>query len=248
MARLLRMIRACLRLRDGIDARHVLVIGDAFDGLYRGQARKAIQVTRGNELFLDVIDVMRDEAVAPIVEDQTETAAGVKRRGEIADLGVKTEVELANGESQPAFAQGANVTAVAAVAAVNAIVQAPAQAVHVAVGHAEGEPLEHHLAHVGLAIAVGVLQENNFRRRSYEEAAVPRADRGRKTQSFGEEDAAIGLAVAIGVFQKADGSAGFALRPEAIGIIAHLHDVTAACLDRKSTRLNSRHGYISYAV
>src|SRR6185436_16435909 len=101
-----------------------------------------------------MIDIVSDDASAPLIEDQTEAAAGVKGGREIAAGGIETEIEVADRHRASRFAGRGDVAAVAAVEAVNAIVETPAQAIHVAVGHTERESFQDHFAHIGFAVTV----------------------------------------------------------------------------------------------
>ncbi len=108
------------------------------------------------------------------------------------------------------------------------VVQPPSQAIEVAVGYAEREAFEHDLTHVGSAVAVGILEKNEFRRRGDKNTSIPCANRGGKTQVLRKNRAAVHLPIMICVFQQADRAARLALRTEAIRVIAHLDDIHSA--------------------
>jgi hypothetical protein len=59
---------------------------------------------------------------------------------------------------------------------------------------------------VGAAVAVGVLEVVQVGRREHEQAAAITANGRRPAQLVGEDHAAIGLAVAVGVFEQPDDS------------------------------------------
>src|SRR5437870_109253 len=101
----------------------------------------------------------------------------------------------------------------------NAIVQSPTKPVDITVCDALDETAKDYLAHVRFAVAVGVLEKNDFRRCRDENPAVPWCNRSWETQSFGEECAAINLSIAVAIFQQPDGAARFMLRPNAERIV-----------------------------
>ena len=116
-----------------------------------------------------------------------------------------------------------------------AVVEAPAQTVHVAVGHAESESLQEHFA-----ITVGVFEEYEFGGRCDNDAAVPRSNGSRKTQTFGEEHAAVDLSVVVRVQEEANRAARLSVRTEAVGIVAHLHDEHAPlCIEGQRDRIHN---------
>ncbi len=203
------------------------MVGNALGSLDGRQAGKSIQITGGDHPLLDMIDVISHEAAPPIIEDQPETTAGMEGGGEIARNRIETEIQIPDRHRRPRLAGGSHVTAVAAIDAMNAIVKPPAQSVHVAVGHAEREPFQHHFAHVGLAVAVGVLQKNDLRRGGDQHSAAPGGDGSGETQPLGKEDTAVDFPVAIGVLEQTDRATGTAVRAEAVGVIAHLDHVQA---------------------
>src|SRR6266851_3310661 len=103
------------------------MVGNALGSLDGRQAGKTVQITGGNHPLLDMIDVIRHEAAPPIVEDQPETATGMEGGGEIARGWIETEIQIPDRHRRPRFAGGSHVTAVAAIDAMHAIVQPPAQ-------------------------------------------------------------------------------------------------------------------------
>ncbi len=92
-------------------------------------------------------------------------------------------------------------------------------------------------AHVGLVVAVGVLQEDQIGRHGHVHAAVPEFESGRVVQMVGEGRTLVGLAVTVGVFQDEQLVVHLLLRlpvriagpgghPEStLGIERHLHGV-----------------------
>jgi hypothetical protein len=87
------------------------------------------------------------------------------------------------------------------------------------------EPREDDLADVGLAVAIGVLEEPDVRRGRDEDAAPPGHDARRVRDLVHEEADAVDLAVAIRVLQQPDPAGR---RPE--GVVRHLGDVDAPVL------------------
>src|SRR5258705_2237327 len=176
MARLLGMIDTRFRFRDRINARHLLVIRNAFRRLDGGGTGKPIEIAHRNQPLLNMVDVVSDEAAPPLVEDQSEAAAGVISSREITAARIEAEIEVTDRNGCAGFASRCYLTSIAAVHAVNAIVQAPPQAVEITVRDAKDEPLQHHFTDIGLAISVRVLQENDLGRSRDKHAAVPRCD------------------------------------------------------------------------
>ena len=80
-----------------------------------------------------------------------------------------------------------------------------------------------HLAHVRLAIAVGVLGVKNVRRGGHDHALAPGHHAGGEVQPVQEHGGLVVDAVVVGVLEKADDAAWFAFAVHAQRIIAHLH-------------------------
>ena len=96
------------------------------------------------------------------------------------------------------------------------------------VGVARAEPGEERLALVGLAVAVGVLQEEHVRGLRHDQAAVDVAEARRDAQILGEDGLLVGLAVAVGVLDDRDPVAALALRLHLVRVVDRLGDVEAA--------------------
>src|SRR5262245_59238110 len=72
MSRLFRMIRTRLSHRNRIDPRHLFMVGNAAGHLNRGESWETAQVAIGDVPMLNVVDVVGNEIMPPIVEDQSE--------------------------------------------------------------------------------------------------------------------------------------------------------------------------------
>src|SRR5262245_38409726 len=127
----------------------------------------------------------------------------------------------------------ADTSAVAAIRAVNAIIQPPAQTVDVTVGHAFGEAAKQDLAHIRFSVTVSVFEENDFRRRGHEYAAAPRSDRSWKAQPLREDRAAVNLPVTVAIFQETNRAAGLMLGSNSQRIVAHLDHVNPSVLIKR---------------
>lgn len=228
MAGLFGMIGAGLSDRDGMDAGHVTMIGDGMGGWHGGKASEPMQVPDRQDAKLDVVDVVRGEAAAPIVEDQPESASGNVGGFEPARTWVESEIEMAKGNGWRGQPEGLDRAAVAAIDAVDMVVEREPKSVDVAVGHTEPEPTEPDFAQVGFAIACGVLEIEDLGRGGNEDAAVPRRDGSGETEVLGEKGAEIGSAIAGAILEKPDGAAGCSIGPEAVRIIAHFDDEHAS--------------------
>src|SRR6185503_10835392 len=101
-------------------------------------------------------------------------------RGEVTGARVKAKVQILKHRIGTWFAQRTDTTPIAAIQAVNSIVQSPTESVRVAVGHAESESSEHDFPDIGSTITVSVFEINDFRRGSHEHAAIPCANRSGK--------------------------------------------------------------------
>src|SRR3954471_15020518 len=228
MARLLGMIHTSFLVGNRVDARHLIMIGNALGSLHRRQAWKTAQVAHRNDPLLNVIDIVSDEAASPFIEDQPESTARVEGRGKVATLGIKAEVEAADIDRSGTRASGYDFATVPTVHSVHTVIEAPAQTVHVAIGDPKDETFQDDLSHIGFSVPVGILQENNFWRGGHENATVPGSNRSRKTESLREQSAAVDLAVVVGVFEQTNGSSRFAIWPEPVRIITHLDHVHSA--------------------
>ena len=93
------------------------------------------------------------------------------------------------------------------------------------------EPGEDDAAHVGLAVAVGVLEVEQVGRRAHVDAAVPAGDGGRHRHVGGEQRALVVDAVAVGVLEHPDAApfagraAGPSSRAGVLVVLGELGDV-----------------------
>src|SRR5256885_1600986 len=129
-----------------------------------------------------MIDVVGHKTVAPIIEDETKAATGVECRCEVSSRRIETEVEIPQRKGWPQFARRRDLSAVAAIDSVQAIIESPTETVHIAVSDSERETFQYDLAHIGFSVAVHIFQEKDFRRRGDEHAAAPRCNGGREAK------------------------------------------------------------------
>src|SRR5438552_6208981 len=135
IAGLFGMVWSRLRRRDGIDSSHVAMIGNARGALNGQKARPTTQVTLRDKVVLNVVDVVSNKAPPPLIEHQPESAAGMERRGEVTRLRVKAEIQPVQGCGRATCAERSHASPIAAIQTVHPVVQAPAQAIDVAVSH-----------------------------------------------------------------------------------------------------------------
>ena len=95
---------------------------------------------------------------------------------------------------------------------------------------ADAPAREEDLAHVGLAVAVGVLEEQRVGRLQDDHAAVVAKHAGRNVQALGEDLERVGPAVAVGVFADRDPVAPLAVAPLDVGIVDALGDPEPAAM------------------
>ena len=120
----------------------------------------------------------------------------------------------------------------------DAIVETPFEVVDDRLDVIAAKAAQHNLVHVGPTVAVGVLEIVQVRRRQHKQSAAIATDRRRPRQLVGEDHAAIGLAVAVGIFQQPDDARVFLPAARWIelgrlpgkGVIAHLGHIQAAVL------------------
>ena len=114
---------------------------------------------------------------------------------------------------------------------VEAVIQPPPERVeHPLAGLVGAEPGEDDAAHVGLAVAVGVLEVEQVGRRARVDAAVPAGDRGRHRHVGGEQRALLIDAVAVGVLEHPDAApfatvAGPSSRLGVLVVLGELGDI-----------------------
>ncbi len=95
-------------------------------------------------------------------------------------------------------------------------------------GVVAAEPGGNDFAEICLAVAVAILHEEDVGRVGYPDSAVTDGDSGGDVEAFGEDREAVGLAVAVGVFEDLDAvSAGAGLAP---GVFEAFGDPGAAAL------------------
>src|SRR5206468_3515537 len=164
-------------------------------------------------------------APSPVVKYQAEATARMICGREIACRRIETEIESADIGGPMRLPRRKNLAAITTIDSVDAIIQSPAKPIHVAIAHAQNETGEHNLSNIRLPISIGVLKKKDVRRRSDEDSTVPRRDRRWEAKALGKQCAAVDFPIVIGVFQQADRATRFALRAEAVGIIAHLDHI-----------------------
>src|SRR5215470_4191512 len=135
------------------------MVGNTGGHLDWGESWKTAQVAIGDVAMLNVVDVVSNEIVPPIVEDQSESAAGMVSGCEIAGPRIETKIHFAQGRYHARMTRRFDISAVASIQAVNSIVEPPTETIQVAIGHRQREPTEDNLPHVGFAIAVGVFEK-----------------------------------------------------------------------------------------
>ena len=125
----------------------------------RRQERVALEVAGGQDDVLGRVADVAEEAVAPVVEGVAEPGAAGDRL-EAARRRVEAEVAAAGRPIGGASgrSRGPDLAAVARRRAVDRVVEAPVQVVHHRLDVELAEPGEDPSAHVGPAVAVGVLE------------------------------------------------------------------------------------------
>ncbi len=109
---------------------------------------------------------------------------------------------------------------------VDPVVEPEERSIHRVLRVRAGEAREDDATHVGAAVAVGVLEVKEIRRRGDEHAPFPSHHAGRQHQALRKDTTPIEPAIAIRVFEQADA----ARRPRVERIPGHLHDKEAAGL------------------
>ena len=85
------------------------------------------------------------------------------------------------------------------------------------------QTLEQHGAPVGFAVVIGIFQQQHLGSAGNDHPVAPGQQAIGEKQPLGEQAGAIEEAIAVGVFENADGPAGFGPWRWAGGIIRHLH-------------------------
>src|SRR2546429_244015 len=116
------MVWTRLRLRDRVDARHLLMVGNAFDRLHWGKTRKAIQIPHRDQRLLDVVDVVRSKGTPPLIEDKPKPAAAMAGQGDVPARRIKAEVGVSERHCCCGFSSRGDPSAIASVGAMHAII------------------------------------------------------------------------------------------------------------------------------
>ncbi len=224
---LLGMIGAGDGLGDGKDPGHFAMVGDAAGGAEGGKTGSAVIVRAIHEPMLDVIDVVGGEPATPVVLDQAEPAAGPAGQRDPPGVGIECEVVVTELNWIPGKFRSKEAAAIAAVGAMDAVVEAEAESVDEAVADSAAEAGNDDLALVGGTIAVGVPEEQDVGCGGDEHAPAPGSDGGGVAQVGGEDGGAVDLAVAIPIFEQADGGTDLAIGSDAVGVVAAFGDIGA---------------------
>src|SRR5439155_15790213 len=149
-----------------------------------------------------VVPVRADEALAPVVEREPELAEAADRLAPVVGE-VEPEVHAADVDGlvvgPPAPLDFA---AALAVRDGDPVVDPEGRMADAELWIPGGEALEERLADVGLAVAVGILQIEDVRRRGDDDAALPWSDAVGHEESVGEDRARFVEAVAILVLEE----------------------------------------------
>ena len=211
------------------------VLGDREEAVRVGDVRQHRRGHAADRLVVAVRDRHVDAraAVGGRAEEQALLADAdaprvvVRAAEELQLRAVGLEPEEALAEVVPLAADLADEAGVAD-DRVDPVVQPVPQVRRPGVGVARAEPGEERLALVGLAVAVGVLQEEHVRGLRDDQAAVDVAEARRDAQVLGEDGLLVGLAVAVGVLDDRDPVAALALRLHLVRVVDRLGDVQAA--------------------
>ena len=130
---------------------------------------------------------------------------------------------------------------------VNAVIERPFQAVGQALNVRDAEAFQDVFALISDAVAVGVFQIPQGRGGDDKDATVKAADRLWPGQLVGKDRAAVHLAIAVGIFQQADGAKAFRLPFDVLfrplfgeeRVVAHLDDIhTSVFIERSVDRVD----------
>ena len=139
----------------------------------RGQDRVAREVAGGEDDVLGRVADVAEEAVPPVVERVAEPRPARDRLEPSRD-GIEAEVPAQDGDRpRRGPIRRADLAAVARRRAVDRVVEPPGEVVHHRLDVELAEPREDLPAHVGLVVAVGVLEVPDVGRRRDEDAPLP---------------------------------------------------------------------------
>ena len=161
--------------------------------------RQAVQVTARNDDLAQVVQVVGAEGAAPGAEGHAEAAGAAARPLEAATAEVDAEVVLADVRGLVRRVRPEDARAVAAVDAVDPVVQAVAERVHVVLRIALGKAAQQHVAPVRPTVAVRVLEVEDVRRRRRQQSPPPGQDRIRHAEIVREQPATVPSSVAVAV-------------------------------------------------
>ena len=197
------------------------------DGGGRDAAEENRRVVRGAaELVARLVG-----AVAPtVIRELVQELQGGAVRLESIGAHRKLLVDAADGAVEPGVAD----------ATIEPVVVTVVQVVGLRVSVADAPALEDRLAHVGFAVAVGVLEKQEPRRLGHDHPAVHEHEARRKIEVVREHRKLVGLAVAVGVLADLDRVIAGAARGHAVRIVAGLADPEpAALVPRHGDRLGN---------
>ena len=107
---------------------------------------------------------------------------------------------------------------------IHPVVQPPTKSIGPELLVAFAQATQQDLAHIGLAIARRVPQENYIRRRRYNDTVAPGEYPRRKVESLRKEGALLKMSILVNVFQHTHPATRRPVAIEAKGIVRHFHD------------------------
>ena len=214
-------------------------LGRVVQGPGSGEVRIPRQVAGGQDDVLGRVADVAKEAVAPVVERVAEPAP--------PEIASNARVSGRNRKSRrrtemprpPGSPDAADLAPVARPCAVDRVVQAPLEVVHHGLDVVLAEPREDLLADLGPAVAVGVAEVPDARRRGDEHAPLPDRDAGRPGELVGQDRRGVerpspsrsvrSLSRPIGGSSRVLGERLVVLRVD-VRVVGHLHDVEPSVL------------------
>ena len=208
------------------DREEAVRVGDVLQDRRRHAADRLVVSVRDRHVDARAAVGGRAEEEA-LLADADAPRVVVRAAEELQLRAVRLEPEEPLAEAVPL---AADLAAEAGVAddRVDPVIQPVAEVRRAGVGVVRAEAGEEDLPLVGLAVAVGVLEEEHVGGLRHDQAAVDVAEARRDAQVVGEERDLVGLAVAVGVLDDRDPVAPLALRLHLVGVVDRLGDVQPA--------------------
>ena len=215
-----------LRLSERKDRnRGLAVIGDIYFHRARIEQRHAHQVLHRQHDMPQVDGVLCRKSIPPVVEGHAKLSGARRRLGHAAD-GMKAEIAATHLNGRPLGVIGrCDQAVVARIGGVDPVVDAQPQVGDAAFRVEFSEAGIEHLPDVGFAVAVGVFHEKNIGSAGNDQASFPRHQAADLQHLIGEDDAAVDLAVAVGVFEQPDARARRLARRRIFRVVEHLGHV-----------------------